>query len=221
MRMPSKIGLALVAVAATLAAGVIPSAQADTVPSLLHHYQFDGTYDSATSSVVADPLGTTTPVGTTGGISGGAAYFNGTDSMLLLEGQGVLPAGTFTVSFWEKADTPAAGTYEDGYFLCDAAANPLQSLYLRRYPTPDAGGTTVAAANGFIAMGQLSPYVTDDLSTGVWHQHTITHTASGSSYWWIDGALQKVSPTGDLFSGLTAINPSTAYDREGLLLGNR
>jgi hypothetical protein len=204
---------------AALIGGLASSATAQT-PTLLHHYQFDGNYDSATSNVVADALGTGTSVGTANGVSGGAAYFDGADDLLLLEGQGVLPAGAITLAFWEKAD--ALSEISKGYFVCDAAANPIDNLYLRRRPSPVSAGSDVSAPNGKIGLNHFCQFGLPELSTEVWHQHTITYNASGTGYWWVDGQLRTVTPTGDPFQGLTAVVPgNSTYDRAGLVLGNR
>ncbi|MBN1910718.1 MAG: PEP-CTERM sorting domain-containing protein [Pirellulales bacterium] len=208
--------VATAALAVVLSSGV----SADT-PTLLHHFTFDLDYSSSTSSVVADPLLTFTPIDSYFGKVGGSVYFTGYDSLLLLEGRDVLPAGAFTFAFWERASNATTGTTAAGYFVCDAASNPLQNLYLRRYPSPDSTGTDLSAVNGMIAESHFSQYVAEDISLDEWHQHTITYDDLGVGYWWVDGVLKTVTPTGVPFAGLSEILEGSDYNREGLVLGNR
>jgi hypothetical protein len=182
---------------------------------LLQHYQFNGDFTSATSGgITAVDLSTGTSVGTTNGISGGAAIFDGVDDLLLIEGQTVLPTGAITFAFWEKA-TDLSPDLHAGYFICDAAANPIDNLYLRRAKMDISGGDEVSAVNGKVNSNHFSVYAPQDLSTDVWHQHTITYTDAGVGYWWTDGDLKTVAASGDAFAGLTS------GTTEGLVLGNR
>ena len=221
MRMIRLPGPVPIAVLAILLAGLVASTPAEAAPTLLQHYQFNGDFTSSTSGgITAVDLSTGTAVSTTGGIQGGAAYFDGADDLLLIEGQNILSAGEVTFAFWEKADN--LGTeISKGYFLSDAAANPLDNLYLRRYPSPVSGVGDVSAPNGKVAVNHFAQFAPQELTTEVWHQHTITYTDSGVGYWWVDGQLSTLTPTGDLFAGLATVNPSSDYDRAGIVLGNR
>jgi hypothetical protein len=206
------------AAALFLAVG-IASAQ---TPTLTHSYSFDGNYNDAVGSVNANPLWTYVDVSQSG-ISGNAAYFDGSSSLLLLSGTGVLPSsGAWTITYWEYADT--ADAEPDGYFFSDAGTNPLQNLYVRRYMEADPAdpeNSEISTPNGSIASNYFGKYHPSSLASGAWINHTITLTDEGDCYWYIDGQLDTFFLQNNPWAGLSTQDPEDPSGYEGLVIGNR
>ncbi|MGD9126936.1 MAG: PEP-CTERM sorting domain-containing protein [Planctomycetia bacterium] len=203
--------LLLVRIAALIAVVFLTTglALADT-PTLTHLWSFDGDLTDSVGTLT----GAGTDVTTTGtGVSGNAAYFNGSTSKIMLEDITVLPtSGAWTVSFWEYADSADANP--DGYYFSDAAMNPLANLYVRRYIEDGYG----SAPNGKIAERNFGKYNPSVLATDTWINHTITVTDDGATYWYIDGQLDTFIYPGSM--SWEGLNTSTT-NPEGLVIGNR
>ena len=206
-------------VTATFLAVGITSAQ---TPTLTHYLPFDGDLSDTAGGLYGNSLWSYVDVYSPG-ISGNAAYFNGSDTIILLEGADVLPtSGGFTVSFWEYAET--ADLAPDGYFFSDAGLNPLDNLYLRRflYPDPaDPTNSTISAPNGKIANTDFGNYNPTALASGEWINHTITYNGAGQSFWYVNGQLSNYTYSGEEWTGLTTPDPEATLQYTGLTIGNR
>ena len=196
-------------------------------PTLTHYLPFDGDLSDTAAGTYANSLWSSVDM-SSAGVSGNAAYFNGSDTIVLLQGTGVLPSsGGWTVSFWEYALMPADNE-PDGYFFSDAATNPLNNLYIRRYMEADPAdpeNSEISTPNGKIGGtdtrgSNYAKYHPTSVATGTWVNHTITLTDEGQSYWYVNGQLQTFIYSTE-WTGLKTQDPENPSGYEGLTVGNR
>jgi hypothetical protein len=139
----------------------------------------------------------------------------------MIEGQAALPSDAWSVSFWSKAEAPPEGGTNTGYFMCDAAANPLENLYLRRFGYTDELDQSFVGPNGKIGyaeMGKLDPAI---LGEGVWNHHLLSISADGAGRWFVNGDLATELVLPGNWNGLLDGNAEGGSGYTGLCIGNR
>ena len=162
---------------------------------LTGHWTFDGDFTDSVGDHDATALdGAFIETPTVGAAFAGsqAVRFDGGDDVVTI-GIDALPAGPFSLSFWEYAmDT------DQSYLL--ASGDPSLELCLQRFSTEEVGGRITGGDFGLTG-----------LAIEGWHHHVIVHDSIGGSQWYIDGQLATENPTSNPWSGGT----------DPLMLGNR